>query len=145
MEIPGPWAESELQPKVYTTATATPDLSCICNLCCSLWQWQTLTHWARPGIEPTSSWTLCWVLNATSHNGNSSHSFLFGSTPSSRGCDFTHTIDLFCFPRSVTFRWRSLQDLRHGFLNHPNCNNKGSHFLFYKYREILECPWWLGS
>ena len=31
----------------------------------------SLTHWVRPGIEPTSSWTLCWVLNLLSHNGNS--------------------------------------------------------------------------
>ena len=31
----------------------------------------SLTHWAKPGIEPTSSWTLCWVLNPLSHNGNS--------------------------------------------------------------------------
>ena len=25
----------------------------------------------RPGIEPASSYTLCWVLNVLSHNGNS--------------------------------------------------------------------------
>ena len=33
------------------------------------------THWARPGIEPVSPWTLCWVLNPLSHNGNSVNSF----------------------------------------------------------------------
>ena len=32
---------------------------------------RSLTHWARPGIEPTSSWALCWVLNPLSHSGNS--------------------------------------------------------------------------
>ena len=37
---------------------------------------RSLTHWAKPGIEPASSWTLCWVLNPLSHNRNS-HSFLF--------------------------------------------------------------------
>ena len=31
----------------------------------------SLTQWARPGIEPTSSWTLCQVLNLLSYNGNS--------------------------------------------------------------------------
>ena len=28
--------------------------------------------WVRPGIEPTSPWTLCQVLNSMSRNGNSS-------------------------------------------------------------------------
>ena len=31
---------------------------------------RSLTHWARPGIKPTSSWTVCQVLNLLSHNGN---------------------------------------------------------------------------
>ena len=29
---------------------------------------RSLTHWVKPGMEPTSSWTLCWVLNLLSHN-----------------------------------------------------------------------------
>ena len=29
-----------------------------------------LTHWARPGIEPTSSGRQCQVLNLLSHDGN---------------------------------------------------------------------------
>ena len=32
MEVPGLGAESELLPLAYTTATATPDPSCICDL-----------------------------------------------------------------------------------------------------------------
>ena len=32
---------------------------------------RSLTHWARLGIEPTSYWILCWILNLLSHNGNS--------------------------------------------------------------------------
>ena len=32
---------------------------------------ESLTHWTRPGMEPTSSQTLCWVLNTLSYNGNS--------------------------------------------------------------------------
>ena len=34
---------------------------------------RSLTHRARPGIEPTSSWMLCQVLNPLSHSGNSLH------------------------------------------------------------------------
>ena len=33
------------------------------------------THWGRPRIEPTSSWTLCWVLNPLSHVGSSGEAF----------------------------------------------------------------------
>ena len=32
---------------------------------------RSLTQWARPRIEPECSWTLYWVLNPLSHNGNS--------------------------------------------------------------------------
>ena len=32
----------------------------------------SLTHRARPAIKPSSSWTLCQVLNPLSHNRNSS-------------------------------------------------------------------------
>ena len=37
----------------------------------------SLTHQARPGIEPASSRTLYWVLNLLSHNRNSVFSFSF--------------------------------------------------------------------
>ena len=30
---------------------------------------RSLTHWARPGMEPTSSWTLCWVLSPWATTG----------------------------------------------------------------------------
>ena len=43
MEVPRQGVELELQLPAYTTATATQDPSCICNLHHSLWQ--------------------CWVLN----------------------------------------------------------------------------------
>ena len=61
----------ELQLPAYTTATATPDLSLMCDLCCSLWQRRILTHWWRPGIEPSPPWILCQVLNLLSHYENS--------------------------------------------------------------------------
>ena len=40
MEVPRLGVESELQLPAYTAATATPDLSLIFHLYCSLWQ-----HW----------------------------------------------------------------------------------------------------
>ena len=59
VEVPRVGVELELQLPAYTTATATLDLSHICDL------WSTghsnagsLTHRARPGIEPVSSWIL---------------------------------------------------------------------------------------
>ena len=66
MEVPRPGVEAKLQLPACTTATATWDPSCLCNLHCSLQQ-----HRARPGIGPASSQTLCRVLNPLSHNGNS--------------------------------------------------------------------------
>ena len=33
----------------------------------------SLTQWVRPGVEPTSSETLCWVLNLLNRNRNSMH------------------------------------------------------------------------
>ena len=44
MEVPGLGVELELQLLAYAKATATQDLSCFCDLCCSLWQCQILTH-----------------------------------------------------------------------------------------------------
>ena len=32
---------------------------------------RSLTHWARPGVESTSSERQCWLLNPLSQNGNS--------------------------------------------------------------------------
>ena len=40
MEVPRLRVELELQLLTYAIATATPDLSCICDLCRSLWQCQ---------------------------------------------------------------------------------------------------------
>ena len=73
MEIPRPRIKSELQLPAYITATATQDLSRIHNLC------HSLTHWERPGLEPTSSWILCWILNPLSHNKNSSKQYFLST------------------------------------------------------------------
>ena len=51
MEVPRLGIKLELQP----LATAMPDPSFVCDLHHSLWQYRSLTYWARPGIEPASS------------------------------------------------------------------------------------------
>ena len=41
-----------------STATATRDLSWVCTYTRAHCNDRSLTHWARPGIEPTASWIL---------------------------------------------------------------------------------------
>ena len=73
MEVPRWGVKSELPLLAYATATAIPDPTLICDLCCSLSNiGSSLIHWARPGIKPTSSWRLRQVLNPLRHSGNSS-------------------------------------------------------------------------
>ena len=44
MEVPGLGVELELQLPAYTTVTATPDPSCICDVGHSLGNTESLTH-----------------------------------------------------------------------------------------------------
>ena len=46
----------------------------VCNLHQSSWQHRILKHWARPRIEPASSWMLVGFVN---HDGNSWLFFFF--------------------------------------------------------------------
>ena len=55
MEVPRLGVHSELQLPVYTTVTATPDLSHVCHLHHSSGQPGSLTCWVRPGMEVASS------------------------------------------------------------------------------------------
>ena len=55
MEIPRLGVESELLLQAYTTATAMQDLSHVFDLHTPQLLARSLTHWARPGIEPSSS------------------------------------------------------------------------------------------
>ena len=57
MKVPRSGVKSELH-LTCATATATPDLRHICDLCCSSRQHQILNHWGKPGMEPESSWIL---------------------------------------------------------------------------------------
>ena len=51
-------------------ATATLDLAASVIYTAAWGNARSLTHWVRPGIDLSSSWTLCRVLNLLSHNGN---------------------------------------------------------------------------
>ena len=71
MEVPRLGVKWELQLQAYTTATATQNLSCICNLSHNLGQHQILNPpeqgWDRTCVHMINS----QVLNPLSHNGNS--------------------------------------------------------------------------
>ena len=62
MEVSRLEFELELQPQVYTIATAMRDLSSVCDLHHSSQQCQILNHRAGPGIEPKTSWILVRFL-----------------------------------------------------------------------------------
>ena len=64
MEVPRLGVELELQLLAYTTATATPDLSQVCDLHHNSQQCPILTHYVRPGIKPTSSWMLVGFITS---------------------------------------------------------------------------------
>ena len=69
--VPGQGVKSELWLPAYATATATPDPSCICELCYSLWQ-----SWILKPLREARDQTCILVdtsqlLNPLSHNGNS--------------------------------------------------------------------------
>jgi len=67
MEVPRLEVESELQLLAYTTAAATRDPSCVCNLHHSSWQCQILNPLSKP--REVASWILVGLL-LPSHNGN---------------------------------------------------------------------------
>ena len=58
MEVPRLGVELELQLPAYTTATATRDLSHVCDYSIAHGNAGSLIHWVRPGIDPESSWIL---------------------------------------------------------------------------------------
>ena len=70
MEVPKLWVESELQLLAYTTATAMPDLSCICDLYCSSWQRQILNPLSEARDQTHTLMGTSWVHNLLKHNGN---------------------------------------------------------------------------
>ena len=71
IEVPRLGVESELQLSACTTATAMPDLSCVCNLHHSSWQRQMLNLLSKardqtPILMVTSRVHYCWATIGTS-------------------------------------------------------------------------------
>ena len=64
MEIPSLGVESELQLLAYITATATEDPSHVCDYTTAHGNTGSLTHWARPEIEPATLWFLVGFFSA---------------------------------------------------------------------------------
>ena len=72
IEVPGLRIKSELHPPAYTTATATLDLSHICDLATAHGNTGFLTHRVRPGNRIRNLMDTSRILNPLSHSGNSS-------------------------------------------------------------------------
>ena len=95
MEVPRLGVESELQLPAYTTATATPDPSSICDLCLSL-----QSHWILNSLSEARNWT-CIVIDSSqvcyqlSHNSNSKNGLLNLRFLS---MDFHTVVSFFFFP-----------------------------------------------
>ena len=73
MEVPRLEAESELQLQAYTTASAIPDPSCICDLCHSCGNARFL---AKARNSTCTLMDTSWVLNPLSHSRNSESALL---------------------------------------------------------------------
>ena len=58
MEVPRLGIESELQLPAYITAMATQIWTASSTYTTAQGNTRSLTHWARPGLEPTTSWFL---------------------------------------------------------------------------------------
>ena len=72
VEVPRIGGESELQLPVYTTATATPDPNCICDICHSSPRCWILNPLSKARDQTCILTDASWILNPLSHNGNSS-------------------------------------------------------------------------
>ena len=64
MAIPRLGVQWELQLLACATDTAMADLSCVCDLHHSSWQYQIPDSLSRPGIKPASSWILGFISTA---------------------------------------------------------------------------------
>ena len=71
MEVPGLGVVPELQLLAYTTAIATPDPSCVCDLHHSLWQRRIFNLLSEARNEPETSWFLVPDLFLLCYDGNS--------------------------------------------------------------------------
>ena len=71
MEVPRLGVESELQLLAYTTATATPDLSCVCDLHHSSRQCPILNPLSKARDQTHILMDTSQIPNPLSHNRNS--------------------------------------------------------------------------
>ena len=71
MEVPRLGVESELLPMTYARATATPDLSHICDLYHSSRQCQILNPLSEARDQTHILMDTSWVLNLLGHKGSS--------------------------------------------------------------------------
>ena len=78
-EVPGLGDELELQLPAYTTATATPDLSHICNLHLTFRQCRILNSLSKARDQTHILMDTSWLLNQLSHNGKSKQYCIFFS------------------------------------------------------------------
>ena len=67
MEVPRLGVKLELHLPAYGTASAEPEVSCVCNLHCSSQQCWILNQLSGPGIKPTSSWILVGFVTVEPH------------------------------------------------------------------------------
>ena len=72
LEVPRLGVESELQLLSYSTTTATPDLRCLSNLCCSSLQCWILNPLSKARDHTHILKDTSQVLNPLSYNGNTS-------------------------------------------------------------------------
>ena len=75
MKIPRLGVELELQLLACLTATAMPDPAASATYITAHSNTGYLTHWARPGIEPASSWILVRLISAVPQWGTCLFSF----------------------------------------------------------------------
>ena len=76
MEVPRLGVKSELQLLSNVTATATPDLSHVCDLHCNLQQHWILNPLSRAMDQTRILMDTSQVLNSLSHNRNSTSSLI---------------------------------------------------------------------
>ena len=84
MEVPSRGVELELQLLAYSTATATPEPSCICDLCHSLWLRQILNPLSESRGQIHMPMETRRVLNPLSHNGKACILYFYKSLVWSR-------------------------------------------------------------
>ena len=79
MEVPRLGVESELWPTAYAGATATWDLIQASSTTYTTAHSNagSLTQWARPGIEPATSWSLVGFFHHCATSGPPSYPFFF--------------------------------------------------------------------